>query len=133
MWHCKIEPGMQKDGFQKHPENINRNGRPKSRIKSIISDLKSQGYEKYTQNDLIDIFITLMDCSEDELKRIIKDKKQPIVVKNTAEALLNDKRLDILEKIQNRVFWQPTQQIKQDVSISDVIVLKPQNNLKNKK
>ena len=121
------------NGFDKRPGDINLKGRPKNKIREELEILDKAWYTYTTINDIIKIMTYLLDKTEKELKEIAADKNMPTIIRNSAEALLKDKRLDILNKTLDRVYWSATQNIKQDINTHDIVILKPQNNFKNKK
>lgn len=68
-------------GFDKHPENINKLGRPKK----IYTVLKAQGYSK---DDMKTAFGELAFYTLNELEKLHNDEKKPIIMRITANQLL---------------------------------------------
>ena len=49
------------NGFQKNPQNINRNGRPRKMIADVIAELENQGIKAATKPDIQDIYMRLIN------------------------------------------------------------------------
>ena len=69
-----------KHGFNLHPENINKKGRPKK----IYTVLKETGYSK---DDIRTVFGELPFYTLDELKEIHMDETKPVIARIVANQL----------------------------------------------
>lgn len=90
------------NGFQKNPQNINRNGRPRKMISDVIAELEKQGIKAATKPDIQDIYMRLINIDIPELKKIIKDVEQPVLVRIVGANVLSGKGFDIIEKMLDR-------------------------------
>lgn len=71
-----------------------------------------------TKGELNSLVTGLMMCSEQQLEHIFKNPKTPIVVKIVIKSLKVDLKagsMDIVERLWDRLFGKPTQQVVQDV------------------
>lgn len=78
-------------GFDKNPQNINKNGRPRKSFASINAELKAKGIMPLSKTDLIDAYATIFNADEETLKKIAKDDKTPYAMKIIILEL-NDKK-----------------------------------------
>ena len=90
------------NGFQKNPQNINRNGRPRKMIADVIAELEKQGIKAATKPDIQDIYMRLINVEIPELEQIVKDTTQPVLVRIVGKNILSGKGFDIIEKMLDR-------------------------------
>ena len=90
------------NGFQKNPQNINRNGRPRKMIADVIAELEKQGIKAATKPDIQDIYMRLINIEIPELEKIVKDAEQPVLVRIVGKNILSGKGFDIIEKMLDR-------------------------------
>ena len=90
------------NGFQKNPQNINRKGRPRKMISDVIAELEKQGIKAATKADIQDIYMRLINIEIPELEQIVKDPKQPVLVRIVGKNILSGKGFDIIEKMLDR-------------------------------
>lgn len=100
-------------GFDKHPENINRNGRPRK----YVSLLKEQGYSQSEVNDCIQVLLAM---SLAELKEVYNNPKATALEMALASAIIKDiekGQVVSIESVLNRAFGKPKQSL--DVTSND--------------
>ena len=90
------------NGFQKNPQNINRNGRPRKMIADVVAELEKQGIKAATKPDIQDIYMRLINIEIPELEQIVKDTAQPVLVRIVGKNVLSGKGFDIIEKMLDR-------------------------------
>ena len=90
------------NGFQKNPQNINRNGRPRKMVADVIAELEKQGIKAATKSDILDIYMRLINMEIQELEQIVKDTTQPVLVRIVGKNILSGKGFDIIEKMLDR-------------------------------
>ena len=90
------------NGFQKNPQNINRNGRPRKMISDVIAELEKQGIKAATKPDIQDIYMRMINVEIPELEQIVKDPTQPVLVRIVGKNVLSGKGFDIIEKMLDR-------------------------------
>lgn len=98
-------------GFDKNPENINRNGRPRKTINSVNKELEEQGIKPTTANEIKDIYLRLVNMEMTELKALVENQKQPALIRIVGKKILSEKGFDIIEKMLDRSIGRATQQI----------------------
>ena len=106
----KLDNLKRGDGFDTHPERINRNGRPRK----YVSLLKEQGYRMAEVNDCIQ---AMMSMTMAELKEVWDNPDATILEKTLAAAMrksLEKGSLYSMETLLSRVYGKPKEQ--QEVS-----------------
>lgn len=116
----KLDNLKKGDGFDKYPERINREGRPKK----YVSLLKESGYKLAEINDTIQ---AMMAMDLDELKKVWENPKATILEKTIANAMrksLEKGSLYSMETLLTRVYGKPkeTSEVSQDSKIEVVFV-----------
>ena len=103
----KLDNLKRGDGFDTHPERINREGRPRK----YVSLLKEQGYKLSEINDTIQ---TMMAMDLEELKGVFENPKATILEKTVANAMkksLEKGSLYSIETLLTRVYGKPKEQM----------------------
>jgi 50S ribosomal subunit-associated GTPase HflX len=103
----KIDNLKKGDGFDTHPERINREGRPRK----YVSLLKEHGYKLSEINDTIQ---NMMAMDLEELKGVFENPKATILEKTVANAMkksLEKGSLYSIETLLTRVYGKPKEQM----------------------
>ena len=108
-------------GFDKNPQNINSNGRPKK----VITKLKELGYSK---DDVSQTYLNMMAMSRKELELIDKDKTGTYTIAEQiiAGALVksHDKNsLFNLETLVTRVHGKPKETVDNNIKTEEPITI----------
>jgi hypothetical protein len=116
----KLDNLKKGDGFDTHPERINREGRPRK----YVSLLKDAGYKLSEINDTIQ---TMMAMDIQELKGVYENPQATILEKTIASAMrksLEKGSLYSLETLLTRVYGKPkeTAEVTNDGKIEVVFV-----------
>jgi len=124
------------NNFQKNPQNINRKGRPKKTINVILDDLKKAGNYAVSKSEIIELYKTLMNCTQQELLNYVKDENASILMRSTAKQILGKDSFKTMETMLNRAVGTPTQMMGEDsenkfTSLADVLIKARNNMLKN--
>ena len=85
----------------KKGESGNPNGRPKKLVSSILAELKEEG-ELVTRSLVEQTYQVLMSLTQEQLTRIAKDEKQPMINRIVSKEMLSKKGFDIIEKMMDR-------------------------------
>ena len=96
-------------GFDVRPENINRKGRPKKTVTTIVTELKAAGYERATASTVMEIYEYMIGLDSAKLLELSNDTQQPIIISLVCKAILSNKGFDMLEKMLDRAHGKPTQ------------------------
>lgn len=91
-------------GFDKNPQNINRNGRPRKQLSIILSEVQELGYKRPSDSEIVEICWLMLSLSEDELKRIRDCDEFPMIMKIVASRLLSNRDFETVEKILDRIY-----------------------------
>jgi hypothetical protein len=84
-------PNAGSNGFEKNPQNINRNGRPRKPFASINQSLKERGIEPISKSELLNSFQLIFNATEDELQELVEDPETPLAYKLMVRELRNEK------------------------------------------
>lgn len=98
-------------GFDKLPNNINKNGRPRKTINSVNKELEEQGIKPATANEIKDIYLRLINMEMAELKILVEDLKQPALIRIVGKKILSDKGFDIIDKMLDRAIGKAQQAV----------------------
>ena len=99
-------------GFDKNKQNINRKGRPRKGISLVNFELAKLGYTKATKEDIENIYLVMIQLSQDELVKIGNDKDNPMLARILAKSILDNKRgFENSEKILDRAIGKPNQSV----------------------
>ena len=104
---------------QKHGGAINRiqkgdttnGGRPPLLLSTIVAELRSQGYERATANQVADAFETLLNVPEDVLTDMVKDKSKPMSLRIVGKAMLTAKGWEVLQAMLDRAHGKAKQAV----------------------
>jgi hypothetical protein len=106
-------------GFNKNPQNINRNGRPRKTINSVNIELESIGYTEATINDIKSCYLRLLNIDLTELTKMVSDIEQPAMIRIVGKSILSGKGFDVIEKMLDRSIGTAKQTIEQKNTFED--------------
>lgn len=89
-------------GFDKNPQNINRNGAPKKGIALVNSQLAEEWIHPASKQDIEANYMAMIQLWQDKLTDMANDKKQPMLIRIIAKNMLWGKGFDIVEKMLDR-------------------------------
>lgn len=98
-------------GFDKNPQNINREGRPRKTINQVNKDLEAMGIKEATTNDIKECYLRLINIDIPELENMVKDNKQPALIRIVGKAILSGKGFDVIDKVLDRAIGRAVQQM----------------------
>ena len=88
----------------KKGQSGNPNGRPPKLMKQFINELKENGgHERISKAEIKEVYELLIVQTEDVLVDIAKDKKQPMLFRIIAKAILSKKGFELIEKVLSRI------------------------------
>jgi len=96
-------------GFDKNPENINKNGQPRKTVNAVNLEMEAQGYTEATKQDILSCYLRLVNLTMPELEKKVTDKDQPALVRIVGKAILSGKGFDVIEKMLDRGIGRPTE------------------------
>ena len=98
-------------GFDKRPENINRDGKHRRLIATVNKELEDNGYKEATRAEITGCFLRLIQLSMPKLIAESSDKNNPAMVRIVAKAILSGKGFEVIEKILDRTLGKSIQPI----------------------
>lgn len=124
------------NGFSKNPDNINKKGRPKKLIRMINSELTKEGYERATNEEIVDAILLILQLPITQVKEIAAVKqgdpeidKYPFYYKLIAKELLGNRGGDTLERLLDRAIGKSKESI--DLTTKDKELPTPTINITN--
>ena len=88
----------------------NPKGQPKKYTTEILEDLKRLGVKPITALQIKTIYLSLLNLTEAELVDAANNADTSIWVRRTADAILNGKGIEVIEKIFDRVIGKMVEQ-----------------------
>lgn len=98
-------------GFDKNPDNINRDGRPRKLVSDVIKELDAQGIKPVTKQEIQDVYMRLINLEVPDLETKVKDSKQPALVRIVGKAILSVKGYEVVERMLDRSIGKPDAKI----------------------
>ena len=104
-------PNAGSNGFDKNPENINRNGRPRKSFASTNLLLREKGIEPIGKRELLDTYQLIFNATENELQELLDDPEIPLAFKWIIRELSNDStRAKALKDLRDYTFGKANDQ-----------------------
>ncbi len=104
-----LHPNACSNGLDKNPQNINKTGLNRKTISSVNKELEEKGVTEATPNDIKSCYLRIINLSEEEIKTLSEDTKQPALVNVVSKAIMKGKGLDIIEKLLDRAIGKAQQ------------------------
>lgn len=100
------------NGFKDNPQNINKKGRPKKGFAYVNKLLQEKGYEKASKQEYSDFVAYLINCTEDDLKKIYTDKSLPLYLRLMIEEMRNPKtRSLVIRDLRDFIFGKAVESV----------------------
>lgn len=93
----------------KKGQSGNPNGRPKKTITQILELFSEQGHKLPTAAEIRDTYLFIAIMSEEELKSIVQNKEQPMLMRICAQNILSKKGFEIIERMLDRAIGKAVQ------------------------
>lgn len=90
------------NGFSKNKQNINRKGRPRKLVSTIIDELRTKGIEGVKAAQVIDAYEAMFNLTRKELTEKASDEEAPIFIRIVAREMLSGKGPEMLERMMDR-------------------------------
>ncbi len=91
-------------------------GRPPMLLSTIVAELRAEGYERATANQVADAFETLLNVPEDVLANMVKDKHKPMSLRIVGKAMLTAKGWEVLQAMLDRAHGKAKQSVGVDLN-----------------
>lgn len=105
--------------------DTNNGGRPPMLLSTIVAELRAEGYERATANQVADAFETLLNVPEDVLAEMVKDKTKPMSLRIVGKGMLTAKGWEVLQAMLDRAHGRP----KQSVDLAATVTTPPVLNI----
>src|SRR5699024_8684399 len=102
--------------FVKNDPRINRKGRPRKLVTDTIKKLKDDGVQPVSKSDIKDIYLSLINIPIPELKELVKDDTETVLVRIVGKNILSGRGFDIIESMLDRAIGKATQQVNKDIT-----------------
>jgi len=89
--------------FAKNPQNINRKGRPRTTVRTLLDELSAKGYKTMTKEDIKLLYLSLLDNSQEELLTLTNDKDTSMIIRVVAKSILEKIPTSCMES--SSVLW----------------------------
>lgn len=106
-----IAKAGKKTRFSKTNQPKNK-GRKRKLISTISEDLKKEGFEEASPENIKRLYETFLNLTEDKLRELFADAKQPILVKILVKSVLSDRAFEVVESIIDRAHGKAMQTAK---------------------
>ena len=109
-----------RSGFEKNPQNINRNGRPKL-LRNVVKDVFLQEFNlglSYSQAN--EIISGILAMTREELMNVAKNDEAPFWISMIAKKATRDYErgsIHLLEVLMDRVYGKPKETVDQTVTM----------------
>jgi len=114
----KFKGKRNSNGFALNPQNINRKGRPKKGFYYVNKTLEEKGFEKLEKKDYLDFVSFMMNCTEEELKKLAMNKSLPLFLRLMIGEMKNPKTRNLIMKdLRDFLFGKAAQDLNVDVKI----------------
>ena len=98
--------------------DTNNGGRPPMLLSTIVAELRAEGYERATANQVADAFETLLNVPEDVLANMVKDKHKPMSLRIVGKAMLTAKGWEVLQAMLDRAHGKAKQAMEHSGSLT---------------
>jgi hypothetical protein len=118
------------NGFDKNPQNINKEGRPKKNYNEIIDELRAKGYKPPTKSDYFEMIGMLLVMSEKDMDEYESDKERPFWIRGIIKDLRDkNTRSKINADYRDWLFGKAQQKIDVDTKGSIITIQECQKNV----
>lgn len=97
-----IEPYKMKKG-----ETLNPNGRPRKLVSHVIRELENIGVKPVTKQEIQDVYMRLINLEMPDLEAMVKDGKQPALIRIVGKAILSGRGYEVIERMLDRSIGKP--------------------------
>lgn len=109
-----------RSGFEKNPQNINRNGRPKL-LRNVVKDVFLQEFNLgLSHSQANEIISGILAMTREELMNVAKNDQAPFWISMIAKKATRDYErgsIHLLEVLMDRVYGKPKETVDQTVSM----------------
>lgn len=100
-------PNHMTQGFHVNPQNINKKGRPRKLIKTTIDEIKNDGIQVPSKNEIFELYLLLLNVPIPQLQEITQNDMYSAITRICAKNILSGKGFDVVEKMLDRAIGRP--------------------------
>ena len=100
----------------KKGQSGNPKGRPRLLVSSVIKEMEAKGVEKVSHLEVKDTFLRLINLEVGEVEQMVKDAKQPALIRIVGKEMLGGKGFDIIEKMLDRALGKAEETVTMNTS-----------------
>lgn len=100
----------------KKGQSGNPKGRPRLLVSSVIKAMEAKGVEKVSHLEVKDAFLRLINLEVGEVEQMVKDAKQPALIRIVGKEMLGGKGFDIIEKMLDRALGKAEETVTMNTS-----------------
>lgn len=108
--------------FVKADPRINRKGRPKKLVSTVLDELAAEGYVPITKAQVEMTYKNMISLGEDKLREIGMNKELPMIFRILAREILKTRGFDVVERMIDRVHGKPKENLKVDGEVKVALV-----------
>jgi hypothetical protein len=113
---------LRENSFAKHPERINKKGRPPLLLHEIAKDLKERGYKTASPKTVAELYKMFFNLSEDDLREYAEAEDAPMMAKIVAKSLISQKGFDVMETMIERTMKIEEKRLQQSFNSKDITI-----------
>lgn len=100
------------NGFKENPQNINKKGRPKKGFAHVNKFLQEKGYEPVSKKEYSEFVAYMINCTEEDLKKLYIDKSLPLYLRLMIEEMRNPKtRSLVIRDLRDFIFGKAVESV----------------------
>ena len=84
-------------------------GRPPRLVSSVLKELQEKGHERVSKSAVRDVYEYLIGLNKEELTKLSKDKKTPMLFSVIAKEIIGKKGFEVIERMLDRAHGKASQ------------------------
>ena len=98
------------NGLKQNPQNRNTQGRPRKLVSDVLTEMKLKGIKPVSIDEIKDIYLSLVNNTQEDLQEIVNDTNQPMITKIIIQAIVRKgKGFEVIERMFDRAIGKAIQ------------------------